>query len=500
MSQIRRAIMTAFPLVVASNASAATWHVDASAAPAGDGTSWGTAFVHLQDALTHPDLTGGDRIWVAEGVYFPDRDAANPDGTDNRLAAFELRNFVKIYGGFPAGGGDFADRDPASYRTELSGDLFDRVEPSWEACITPSPAAGNAFQSDTGVPGCSDGTCCNLVCDAVPYCCGAQWDELCVTVAGQLCDRSYHVVYGFGIGEQARLDGFTITGGRADGPVWALTVGAGVSAQFSSPILVSCTISNNFAAGEGGAIFAWGGVASPRVVNCVFADNLSGRGGAVSAHLGNPVFTNCMFRRNVALPGPGGAVYGDGFGGGIYNCTFVGNRSQALGGAIAGIVEVANVIVWDNLPSQVADVDSVTYSCIQNGHEGTGNTALDPQFVDLAGGDYRLSAGSPCVDLGSNAALPNDMADLDGDLSVTEPTPLDLDLHTRVVNETVDAGAYEACLFSHDLDDDGIVGIGDFLALLAVWGTNPGGPPDFDGDGTVGISDMLELLSNWGPC
>ena len=80
------------------------------------------------------------------------------------------------------------------------------------------------------------------------------------------------------------------------------------------------------------------------------------------------------------------------------------------------------------------------------------------------------------------------------------PAPLDLDLHTRVVNEIVDAGAYEACPFSNDLDGDGIIGIGDFLALLAVWGTNPGGPPDFDGDGTVGISDMLELLSNWGPC
>ncbi len=51
-----------------------------------------------------------------------------------------------------------------------------------------------------------------------------------------------------------------------------------------------------------------------------------------------------------------------------------------------------------------------------------------------------------------------------------------------------------------DLNGDGSVGILDLLALLAAWGSNPGGPPDFDGDGTVGILDLLTLLANWGPC
>ena len=40
-------------------------------------------------------------------------------------------------------------------------------------------------------------------------------------------------------------------------------------------------------------------------------------------------------------------------------------------------------------------------------------------------------------------------------------------------------------------------GIVDFLTLLAVWGTDPGGPP-FDGDGDVGIVDFLTLLGAWG--
>jgi hypothetical protein len=51
-----------------------------------------------------------------------------------------------------------------------------------------------------------------------------------------------------------------------------------------------------------------------------------------------------------------------------------------------------------------------------------------------------------------------------------------------------------------DVDADALVGVTDFLHLLAAWGTDPGGPPDLDGDGNVGVTDFLILLGNWGPC
>ncbi len=62
-----------------------------------------------------------------------------------------------------------------------------------------------------------------------------------------------------------------------------------------------------------------------------------------------------------------------------------------------------------------------------------------------------------------------------------------------VIIEVVVAGK---CLWDCG-DNDGTVGIIDFLALLAQWG-GPG-PCDLDGSG-VGITDFLELLANWGPC
>ena len=75
-------------------------------------------------------------------------------------------------------------------------------------------------------------------------------------------------------------------------------------------------------------------------------------------------------------------------------------------------------------------------------------------------------------------------------------------------NQELFAGTYGRSLFSITTatlpcpwdcggDDDGNVGINDFLTLLAQWGAP--GSCDFDGGG-VGINDFLELLANWGPC
>lgn len=52
-----------------------------------------------------------------------------------------------------------------------------------------------------------------------------------------------------------------------------------------------------------------------------------------------------------------------------------------------------------------------------------------------------------------------------------------------------------------DVDGDGVVGVVDFLALLAAWGPCPDPPAacpaDLDGDGHVGITDLLMLLAAW---
>ncbi len=85
----------------------------------------------------------------------------------------------------------------------------------------------------------------------------------------------------------------------------------------------------------------------------------------------------------------------------------------------------------------------VTHSDVQGGYDGDGNIDADPLFVDAAGGDLHLTSGSPCVDTGDAASLPDDVADLDGDADVSEPLPVDLDGAPRVAGEALDLGAYE---------------------------------------------------------
>ncbi len=50
---------------------------------------------------------------------------------------------------------------------------------------------------------------------------------------------------------------------------------------------------------------------------------------------------------------------------------------------------------------------------------------------------------------------------------------------------------------------NGVVDVGDFLALLAAWGPcpdpcPPSCPADFDDNCEVNVNDFLILLANWG--
>jgi len=67
---------------------------------------------------------------------------------------------------------------------------------------------------------------------------------------------------------------------------------------------------------------------------------------------------------------------------------------------------------------------------IQGGYAGVGNINADPLFVNAAAGDLQLEPGSPCINAGSNAAVP---------AGVTT----DLAGNPRILGGTVDIGAYE---------------------------------------------------------
>ncbi len=89
-------------------------YVDHTATGANNGTSWVDAFTDLQSALA---LGGNHHIFIAQGTYKP------TTGTQRGIS-FELANRVRLYGGYPNGGGT---RNVVSNTTILSGDI-DNVE------------------------------------------------------------------------------------------------------------------------------------------------------------------------------------------------------------------------------------------------------------------------------------------------------------------------------------------------------------------------------------
>ncbi len=458
------------------------YYVDDDAPLGGDGLAWATALGYLQDALAV--ASGGDEIRVAAGTHTADIDEADNVTPGDRAATFLLLTDVAVRGGYrgcPAGecgGGDPDERDIALYETILSGDL-----------------AGDDVEV-------------------------ASPDELLDEPTR--AENSYHVVTGTATNEMAVLDGFTLTGGNADGSGLHNNYGGGMYNGRGSPAVTNCTFSVN-SAYAGGGMYNYS-ESSPTLTNCTFSGNSAGNYGGGMHNFGDssPTLTNCTFSGNSAARDGGGMYNKDGSSPALTNCTLSGN--SARNGAGGGIYNhyynssstLANCILFGDRPNEITGWYVVTYSDIQGGTGeawfGEGCIDTDPMFVDpghwddngtpgdtgddfWVDGDYRLQPGSPCIDTGNAAALPPDSLDLDGDGDMEEPLPIDLDGHARMLCDGADMGAYESGI--GDFDCDETVDLTDF----AHWQPCMTGPEDgpyaagcvsldFDLDGDVDIADL----------
>lgn len=388
-----------------------TYYVDPDApGPFHNGTSWKWAFTNLQDALAV--AVSGDTILVAEGTYKPDEgDLVTPG---DRAASFQLQDGVILLGSYAGYGQPNPDvRDIGTYTTVLSGDLLGND--LWGILFKDD----NSYQV-VSVTGCSS----------------------CTPV----------------------LDGFVVTGGQADGPI-PYNTGAGIYIDGTNPMLINCNITGNIA-GFGGGIASLNG-AAPSIINCKIIGN-SARisGGALYCYSNNINLTNCLIAGNSAYQAEnigGSAILN--FGGSltISNCTIMDNIGEMViisltwESPAGNSLTIYNSIVYNNgdeILSNHLDTTTVSYTDIQGGWTGTGtgNINTDPLIVSHGAwtiegqyveGDMHLQSISPCINKGKNLLLPNDEGDLDEDGNTSEQLPLDLDYSTRILDGTVDMGAYE---------------------------------------------------------
>lgn len=294
----------------------ATWadtcRVTTSGTAGGDGSDWTSQAMDLPTALAAGTC---DEVWVAAGIYTPTHDI-------DRTISFRPRPGVELYGGFAGSETMRSQRNPHAHPTVLSGDIDD------------NDTGDNGIDADTG------------------------------QIAG---NNSYHVVYLNAASPTGPIladtvvDGFIITGGKADGASSPDNRGGGVycygvfGTHECSPTLRNLSFSGN-QAGSGGGLCNDGsfGLSSPTLTNITFSGNSAFYGGAMISigYQGQsaPIFNNVTFSGNNA--NNGGAVYNAGYDGTstmtLNNVTFNGN-SAVNGGAFyneAGTATLNNVIAW----------------------------------------------------------------------------------------------------------------------------------------------------------
>jgi hypothetical protein len=142
------------------------------------------------------------------------------------------------------------------------------------------------------------------------------------------------------------------------------------------------TIQHGYSQTNGGGIYCLYSTPSPLIRNCIIKDNqtLVAGGGVM-----NPVtMINCLITGNSA--DFGGAMLCDDYFTTLINCTVSGNYDIWN----ESVLTLINSIVWP---------DSIHYP-------GTNvinsDISVDPLFV--GGGNYHLTAGSPCINTGTSTA------------------------------------------------------------------------------------------------
>ncbi len=473
---MRTAGIVIFVLLVGiqcTTASGEIIYVDADASVGGDGSSWAAAFKFLQDALD--DAASDDEIRVSQGIYTPDSNSDNPTGSGDREATFQLLNGVALKGGYAGYGETNPDiRNNKLYETFLSGDLLENdtvmVDPRYHNNL---PSRGdNSYNVIT-----ASYTDATAIIDGFTIIGGN---------ATEYGDYNARNDYGGGLSNHKGsptisncifLANRAINGGAGmyniDGNPTVINCvfelnsagigGGGVYNDSCNPIFNKCTFYNNYATDMGGGIRNRN-YGIPILTHCTFIGNRAENGGAIHNdwHCHVPV-NNCVFVGNAAAND----------GGGIYNervsapkmlgCTFASNTAGNYGGGIFNLYNISdhyppprltNSILWGNIDRKQSSYKSqiyggntvITFSCIQNGNQDSGNINLDPNFVlnpDNGGdgwgdnpftltideslndnfGNVQLEFGSPCIDIGNNTPfdsipeydLSNKLRIVDGD-------------------------------------------------------------------------------------
>ena len=303
------------------------------------GSSWANAMGNAAFTISLQTATYKE-FWVKAGTYKPTTNTSDRSGT------FKIGSGVVLFGGFAGTETALDQRNPAVHVTILSGDIDNDGSNdgnSYHVVTGDCGLGGARFDGFTVTGGNANGTGTEMRG-------GGMYNYNCVGLTVNNCTFS---------GNYTSMSSFGCGGGMYNG---------GSSTVTSSYIIVTnCTFSNNKSYSGGGMYSTYSLIGA---VNCTFSDNRADcyGGGVQNVNTADSVFANCTFSGN-SNPA-GGDVY---FGGGMANiqakitmanCTFSGNCADVGKGMFNnGIhqsptaVTMTNCIFWDpnNSASEIAN-------------------------------------------------------------------------------------------------------------------------------------------------
>lgn len=382
-------------------------YVDSSATTGGDGTSWSTAFKTVKEALDIANQCAAvEEIRVAKGTYYPTT-LANQD------LSFVISHPLKIYGGYPSGGGT---RDHRTYLSILDGNIGD-----------PEIATDNSSHIMI-IAGISSPD--SVVIDGLLF------------QNGRTIDSGASVNIN-GIAVPRILGGAIYIGNNADTPVvvrnstfthnYSSENGGAIYSRESRVIVHSCRFFSNNAMDQAAGIYVFKGTI--QIANSLFTGNISGGpGGAITlneASASSLISSTLYKNHSTGTTAYGGAVNCDKSSLDIYNTLFAANTyggpSTSPGREKSDIdAHSGSTLTIRNSLMQSGSLYTDCHNCLAPG--------TDPQFTDVtsaAQNGLGLLPGSAAIDRGDNASLP---AYIINDLSGAD----------RIRGEQTDMGAFEA--------------------------------------------------------
>ncbi|CAG5000249.1 hypothetical protein DYBT9275_02424 [Dyadobacter sp. CECT 9275] len=385
-----------------------TLFVDSSLVESGDGTSWSTAFKTLAEALEVLNLCPVVKeIMVAKGTYFPTT-------LNKPELPFVVNRAVKIFGGYPSGGGI---RDHRANLTILDGNIGD-----------PALSTDNSSHI-MAIAGISVAD--SVVIDGLQFQNGRTMD-----LGGSVTINNVSVPYlqgaGIYIGKNSSTTPISIRNCTFTNN-YSLANGGAIYSSESQVILHSCRFFNNNAADQAPGIYVSKG--AMQIVNSLFTGNTSaGPGGAITlneASASSLVNSTLYKNHSTGTDAYGGALNCNNSNLTISNSIFNGNTYG--GTATASTREKSDINHNGN------STLSIHKSLMQSGSPYLSCTYCpapntDPQFIDVTAPTKKglgLLAGSKAINKGDKQELPSYVVN---DLLGAE----------RVRGEETDLGAFEA--------------------------------------------------------